>query len=42
MIIAKNQESIQLEHWMKGMRQEQSEKPKNNQQNLKEEDSKLD
>lgn len=42
MTISPNQESTQLEHWVKGMRQEQSEKPKNNHQNLKEEDSKLD
>lgn len=42
MIISPNQESTLLEYWVKGMRQEQREKPKNNQQNLKEEDSKLD
>lgn len=40
-IIVPNQESTQSGHCIKRMRQEQSEKSKNNQQNLKE-DSKLD
>lgn len=42
MIIDSNQEHMQSEHWVKELRQEQYEKPKNNQQNIKEKDLKLD